>query len=1213
MIVAFESLIISFGFFGIFFFKNKKGRKLICYSLLIFFSFFLCISYPTYIEIEQNDNIETPIVDTPINLRESGFWVVDHIEINQNDVLKTWEVINQTYPWCSGNGTIDDPYIIENVSINAFNYEVGISISNSKGIYFIIKNRLISNANIGIRFDTTDDGSIINNTISNNNETGIFIHNCKRNNVIGNIIQNNSQYGVLLNGPNSKSNNFYRNMFIENGKHALDDSKANFNSWYNSSIGNYWDNYTGKDANDDHIGDIPYTNIFGAAGAIDNYPIWWDAPFVSVIYPLNYSIYSKFAPDFKVIIDEGKGDTFWYELAGKNSTYVSLSGLMDEEIIDVFDQNLWSNLSNGLHNIRFYTNDSQGILGKTDVLIKVIIPSIENWWNVSYSFRTPIKLVNKHKTELPKGYSVNISINTAKLISEGKLRTDGKDLRIVWYNGSNNSWMELDRVNKTSFNSIDTRVWFKTQTSISPNMYDGHYYLYYGSKDSNNPPTNKSRIYDFFDDFNQSDGPAMGWTVINGTWSINNSEYIENEYVVDGRSLLNSYTIENASIEVRVKSNGGNFGAGVMFRHADNDNFYTAGIGFWEYECAIGKWTNNNPQVLNYTLNNEVVLVNNQWYNLRIEALGSQYLVYLNDILKNSLVDADHLNASQIGFMTWTTSAISYFDDLLVRLLVSNEPILILGDEETFKPSFNNLTESADPLELGDIEIISVDITDLSGINRTFIEFEGIIHPMTYIGENRWLYDQWRPLSIGNYTYIISSENLHGHWNSLNDSIRVIDTTLPSYLDLNESSDPLELGNIEIININVTDFSGINQVLIEIEQINYSMTHIIGDQWQYNSWLPNSIGLKSYTIYFEDNNNNWNYIVDEILVVDTIKPSIIINAPSEGQFFGATPPNFNVRVIDNSLDKMWYTLNSNPIKYFFETNTSIEKSAWDNLIDGEVTITFFANDSVGNLNFTESILIYKDVIIPTLIINSPNNQSYWNTPPPINVTVFDLFIDTLWYRIGTIGILLTNNTEQFLESSIWENIPDESSFIINFFANDSSGNLNDSYSLTLYKDILIPRITIVSPENNTYWGSPPYINVTVFDPYLDSVWYEIGGSRVFLSNGVAEPLNTLIWQNLPDETPFTINFYANDSAGHITDTITFTLYKDITIPSLFINSPATNTYWNTIPPINITVYDPYLDTLWYRVGTINIPLSNNTEQLLDSSIWNTLPNEGAFT
>ena len=57
---------------------------------------------------------------------------------------------------------------------------------------------------------------------------------------------------------------------------------------------------------------------------------------------------------------------------------------------------------------------------------------------------------------------------------------------------------------------------------------------------------------------------------------------------------------------------------------------------------------------------------------------------------------------------------------------------------DTNPPSYSNLIESADPLMLGDTEIISIDVTDPSGIKQVLTEFEGLNHTMGNIGGNTW-------------------------------------------------------------------------------------------------------------------------------------------------------------------------------------------------------------------------------------------------------------------------------------------------------------------------------------------------------------------------------------------------------------------------------------------------------------------------------------------
>jgi nitrous oxidase accessory protein NosD len=93
---------------------------------------------------------------------------------------------------------------------------------------------------------------------------------------------------VLLNFPNAGDvvvsgvgNTVFGNMFINNTKQVSQEER-NFNypdttrmgtdivSWDNSTIGNYWDVYSGLDDNDDGIGDTPY--IIDENNK-DNYPL----------------------------------------------------------------------------------------------------------------------------------------------------------------------------------------------------------------------------------------------------------------------------------------------------------------------------------------------------------------------------------------------------------------------------------------------------------------------------------------------------------------------------------------------------------------------------------------------------------------------------------------------------------------------------------------------------------------------------------------------------------------------------------------------------------------------------------------------------------------------------------------------------------------------------------------------------------------------------
>ncbi|MFX0104964.1 MAG: DUF2341 domain-containing protein [Candidatus Hodarchaeota archaeon] len=229
-------------------------------------------------------------------------------------------------------------------------------------------------------------------------------------------------------------------------------------------------------------------------------------------------------------------------------------------------------------------------------------------------------------------------------------------------------------------------------------------------------------------------------------------------------------------------------------------------------------------------------------------------------------------------------------------------------------PTYSNPVESSDPLELGETEVIQVNVSDPSGILEVKIEFEGTNHTMDNIGGDTWQYNSWIPSIVGNYTYKIFMQDKLGNRNSTTDSIEVIDTTPPTYSNLIESSDPLELSAVEVIQIDVSDLSGIFEVKIEFEGLNHSMSNIGGNTWQYDSWTPNSWIIYQYKIYMEDNNGNWNITINNITVQDTISPPPpTLNNPPGGDlsgdilfdwFDGSDPSgiSYYILIIDNETD-----------------------------------------------------------------------------------------------------------------------------------------------------------------------------------------------------------------------------------------------------------------------------------------------------------------------
>ncbi len=277
--------------------------------------------------------------------------------------------------------------------------------------------------------------------------------------------------------------------------------------------------------------------------------------------------------------------------------------------------------------------------------------------------------------------------------------------------------------------------------------------------------------------------------------------------------------------------------------------------------------------------------------------------------------------------------------------------------------------------------------------------------------------------------------------------------------------------------------------------------------------------------------------------------STTIVSPSTNENFSATAPDFVVEINDtvNPIDTMWYTIDGGATNITFTINGTIDQNNWTALADGPVILTFYANNSISEVDFT-SVSINKDTSVPPIIVNLPANNTILMTQPLISVTVNDVNVDKIWYSVDSNVRFLTNSTPLLLDQLIWNAIA-EGAFTIELFANDTAGNLNDFYTLNLIKDISAPIVDIVYPlPDEIYSTSAPRIILTINDATLDSTWYSIVGTNyTFEFTAIIGTNNITIdqdaWNSL-SEGEVTIIFYANDSLGReSSDSIT--LEKDL--------------------------------------------------------------------
>ncbi|MFW9819462.1 MAG: hypothetical protein ACFFE5_07615, partial [Candidatus Thorarchaeota archaeon] len=201
---------------------------------------------------------------------------------------------------------------------------------------------------------------------------------------------------------------------------------------------------------------------------------------------------------------------------------------------------------------------------------------------------------------------------------------------------------------------------------------------------------------------------------------------------------------------------------------------------------------------------------------------------------------------------------------------------------------------------------------------------------------------------------------------------------------------------------------------------------------------------------------------------------------------------------------------------------------------------------------------------------------FGTTSPAFNVEVTDINgVDAMWYSLdgGLTNTIFTTNGS--INQVIWDSIGD-GNVNIRFYSNNSIGTIGYS-EVSILKDVYAPRITITidNPINDIYCNEAPIINVYASDVNMDKLWCEIGNDTVSLINNEDFELNSSIWNSLP-EGFFQIFIYANDTLGHLNNSITLDFCKDTIVP----NAPILTTYPS---------------------GEVSIPLIFDWQEVIDGS------------
>jgi len=238
-------------------------------------------------------------------------------------------------------------------------------------------------------------------------------------------------------------------------------------------------------------------------------------------------------------------------------------------------------------------------------------------------------------------------------------------------------------------------------------------------------------------------------------------------------------------------------------------------------------------------------------------------------------------------------------------------------------------------------------------------------------------------------------------------------------------------------------------------------TTILGQIGVIDQAIWNNVSNGTIIIRFYANDEVGNIGFAEVNVrKDILAPSITINTPSENGVFQEIAPNFDLSISDGNLDSIWYTLDSGltNIISLLPTGT-IDQTVWESYSNGTVTIKFYANDTIGNIE-SEEATIQKDILEPVItIINPEEGDNFGASAPFFSLDIFDgnLDLGKIWYTIDDSIFKFPCNLSGQISLQLWNALP-SGFYTLTFYASDIVGN--EGFS----------RVTIVKRGTQAIYG-----------------------------------------------------------------------------------------------------------------------------------------------
>jgi predicted small secreted protein len=325
------------------------------------------------------------------------------------------------------------------------------------------------------------------------------------------------------------------------------------------------------------------------------------------------------------------------------------------------------------------------------------------WWDANWKYRVPIMITENSGFDLTD-YQILVTIDTASLIAQGKMRSDCGDVRFT--DSDDNEipyWIE------SGINSANTKIWIKVPSI--PAGGTETIYMYYGNPDAIST-SNGDATFEFFDDFNAGLGK---WTNFGSPSPITfqSAEFHDGwGYSTNGDSWYPSGSYSNMlvevadgkTVEVRLKvadgwSDWDYLGIGMGSLQTGYDDRTTLAETFFMIHASGAQYPDGLEDVIAYhnpwwdhphSLAAYIEPNDFAWhrYTIKYDPLTTNATYYQNGIFKVSNSSGPMPYGSlPIVICGRDVSDTNFLDYVFARKYASLEPTITIGLEESFPPA----------------------------------------------------------------------------------------------------------------------------------------------------------------------------------------------------------------------------------------------------------------------------------------------------------------------------------------------------------------------------------------------------------------------------------------------------------------------------------------------------------------------------------------------